>query len=103
MIFVFVTDTAKAFVTVAENKSNGCEIFNVGTGISTSIKQLAEMMISLLAPSANLIVGTESWKGDIKNLGPANIIRVKTIGFSPSVDLSQGLKALIDWHDRTTN
>lgn len=101
--FSYVSDTAKAFVLAGQDQTNGCQVYNVGTGISTSIKQLAETMISLIAPGAELVLGKESWRGDIKNIGPADIVRLQKLGFSPSVNLTKGLEALIKWHERMSD
>lgn len=42
--FTYVTDVADAFMAAASDNSNECEIYNVGTGIATSINSLVEML-----------------------------------------------------------
>ncbi|MCD5400992.1 NAD-dependent epimerase/dehydratase family protein [candidate division NPL-UPA2 bacterium] len=101
--FCYVSDVVTAFITVAESQSEIYEVYNVGSGESTSIKELAEMIVSIISPNARIVSGEETWKGDIKNLGPADITKLKRLGFSPKTSLSQGLKSLIDWHNQTRN
>ena len=59
--FVHVSDVAKAFVLAAQAESVTNSIFNVGTGVSTSIKSVADMISSdqkFIAPRKNDLRGT---------------------------------------------
>jgi len=93
--FVYVGDCAKANV-CAMKADTVDEFYNVGTGIRTSIKELAEMILKITG--SNLPVQYE----------PAGLTFVKNrigcpkkaqdhIGFKASVSLEEGLKRLIEW------
>ncbi len=90
--FVFVKDVVNAMLSAAESKING--IFNIGSGISFSILNLAKMVIKL-CNSNSQIRFEEAQKGDIKH-SLAMITRAsKHLGYKPSVKLEQGLKQTI--------
>jgi UDP-glucose 4-epimerase len=93
--FVYVGDCAKANVCAMKAEVVD-QFYNVGTGIRTSIKELAEMILKIT--SSDLDVQYE----------PAGLTFVKNrigcpkkataeIGFKYSVDLENGLKQLIEW------
>jgi UDP-glucose 4-epimerase len=93
--FVYVGDCAKANVCAMKSDTVD-QFYNVGTGVRTSIKELAEMILKIT--SSDLDVQYE----------PAGLTFVKNrigcpkkaateIGFKYSVDLENGLKQLIEW------
>lgn len=93
--FVYVGDCAKANVCAMKADIQD-QFYNVGTGIRTSIKELAEKILELT--DSDLSVQYE----------PAGLTFVKNrigcpkkaeaeIGFKASVILEEGLKALIEW------
>ena len=93
--FVYVGDCAKANV-CAMKADTIDEFYNVGTGIRTSIKELAEMILKITG--SDLAVQYE----------PAGLTFVKNrigcpkkaqeqIGFKSSISLEAGLKQLIEW------
>ncbi|MEI7493874.1 MAG: NAD-dependent epimerase/dehydratase family protein [Alphaproteobacteria bacterium] len=93
--FVYVGDCAKANVCAMKSDTVD-QFYNVGTGVRTSIKELAEMILKIT--SSDLDVQYE----------PAGLTFVKNrigcpkkaateIGFKYYVDLENGLKQLIEW------
>lgn len=93
--FVYVGDCAKANVCALKSDAVD-QFYNVGTGVRTSIKELAELILKIT--SSDLDVQYE----------PAGLTFVKNrigcpkkatteIGFKYFVDLENGLKQLIEW------
>ncbi len=93
--FIYVGDCAKANVCAMKADTTD-EFYNVGTGIRTSIKELAEMILKIT--NSNLSVQYE----------PAGLTFVKNrigcpkkaeeqIGFKAAVSLEEGLRKLIEW------
>lgn len=93
--FVYVGDCAKANV-CAMKADTVDEFYNVGTGIRTSIKELAEKILEIT--DSNLSVQYE----------PAGLTFVKNrigcpkkaeeqIAFKAAINLEEGLKQLIEW------
>lgn len=93
--YCYVSDMVDAFMLVAE-KGNG--IYNAAGGVPTSIKELAELMVSEISPGAKIQYGGKTWKGDI-NILIADITKLKNLGFAPKVDLRTGIKKMIVWFE----
>jgi UDP-glucose 4-epimerase len=93
--FVYVEDCARANILAMKNeKVDRC--YNVGTGVRTSIKELAELLCQL------------TQLGQMPRYEPAGLTFVKNrigsperaareLGFKAQVDLSDGLQKLITW------
>ena len=84
--YCYIEDMVDAFLLVAKK---GFGIYNAAGGDPISIKELAELVVSKLSPSANIIYGGKRWKGDIDTLY-ADISRLKELGFDPKISLKKG-------------
>jgi UDP-glucose 4-epimerase len=91
--FIFVEDVALANISAMKsNVNNG--FFNIGTGITTSIKQLAEIMIDL----SNLKLEIQYEKaldGDVNNSQANTNLTESILKWKYSVKLKDGLKTII--------
>lgn len=93
--FVYVGDCAKANVCAMKADAVD-EFYNVGTGIRTSIKELAEMLLKITG--SNLSVQYEpSGLTFVKNRIGCPKKAIEQIGFKANVKLEEGLKQLIEW------
>ncbi|MDI6888783.1 MAG: SDR family NAD(P)-dependent oxidoreductase [Methanocellales archaeon] len=93
--YCYVSDMVDAFMLVAEK---GDDIYNAAGGVPTSIRELAELMVSEISPGAEIQYGGKTWKGDINTL-IADITKLKNLGFAPKVDLRNGVKRMIEWFE----
>ena len=91
--FIHVRDIARANVVAMENKIKK-GFFNIGTGIPTSINDLAKIMISISGQKLEIIHGTEL-KGDIKNSQADMEFTKQKINWNHEIELDEGLKELI--------
>jgi len=91
--FVYVEDVAKANLVAMESKV-GSGFFNIGTGIDTSIKELAQIMIELSTSSVGLIF-SESLKGDIKKSQANTEMTEKMLGWKFTTGLKSGLQKIM--------
>ena len=91
--FVYVDDVVEANLIAMESKVDG-GFFNIGTGIATSIKELARIMIELSTSSAGLIF-SEPLKGDVKNSQADTAMTTKTLGWKFTTDLKSGLQRMM--------
>jgi UDP-glucose 4-epimerase len=93
--FVYAGDCAKANVCAMKSDAVD-EFYNVGTGIRTSIKELAEMILKITG--SNLSVQYEpAGLTFVKNRIGCPKKAIDQIGFKASVTLEEGLKQLIEW------
>jgi UDP-glucose 4-epimerase len=85
--FIHVRDVVAANIAVLESNIRG-EVFNVGSGTSLSVKELADM----ISPDQ---VHTEGRKGDsAATLADISKIQV-ALGWSPKISFAEGLKELL--------
>ena len=91
--FIHVKDIAKANLAAMESNVKK-SFFNVGTGISTSINDLAKMMVELSDNENENIHGLEL-EGDIESSQADMEFTKKSINWNYSIDLKEGLTELI--------
>lgn len=94
--FIHALDIAKALKVVAECAPMQGEAYNLASGREVKISELAHMVLSALeykdVPQFDGIVpvGTPLyWRADISKLG--------TLGFTPSILLERGVKTFANW------
>ena len=94
--FVHARDVARAVFAVVERAPMGGEVYNVGSGCETSIKELSKLVVDALQSKREICfdsilpVGTPSrWQADIRRLG--------LLGYRPSVGLDAGVREYCDW------
>lgn len=92
--FIHARDVADMLLLVLEKKGLNREVFNCGSGVSTSVLELANTAIAAsglgLTPEF-----TAARVGDIKDSLANNSKARGVLGFKPKVQLQQGLEELI--------
>lgn len=95
--FVYISDMVDALLKAATTPEAAGQTFNIGTGTTTSVTELAKMIIDILGLKNVDIyfTGGQAWAGDMDitladNRKAANILQWK-----PAVSLREGLKKLI--------
>jgi GDP-L-fucose synthase len=99
--FLFVEDLADAVVFLMENrdiKEIG-EFVNIGTGKDISIKDLAELIASIIGYEGEFIWDTEKPNGTPKKL--LDLSRLKSLGWEAKTSLKDGIKKTIEWYRRS--
>ena len=95
--FVYVSDMVNALIKAATVPKAGGQEFNIGTGITTSVAELAKMIIDILGLN-NVDIsfkGGQAWAGDMDITLADNKKAVNTLNWVPQVELREGLKKLI--------
>ncbi len=95
--FIHVKDITKALVMSMEKKTAKGEIFNVGTGKPTSIKEIAKILSNYISPKIQPTITNEFRSGDIRHCF-ADITKISNkLGFEPEISLEKGMKSLVKW------
>lgn len=94
--FVYVEDAIDAVLLASKRPKSSEVVFNIGTGTYTSIGNLVSLTLQILGLKPNIVFTQSSWKGDIKRLR-ANVDRLMSLGFKPSVSLKDGVAKTIEW------
>lgn len=92
--FLHVDDLADACVFLMNNYSDEMHI-NVGTGRDVSIRELAEMIRSVVNPDAQL--NFDSSKPDGTPRKVLDVSRLNGIGWKASIDLADGIESTYRW------
>jgi UDP-glucose 4-epimerase len=94
--FVFVQDIIEANMLALNSKNASGGVFNVGSGISTSINRIAQILKALLKKDIKNICENPK-PGDVRH-GFADISKAKeTLNYVPKHPLEEGLKSLVEW------
>ena len=93
--FIYVTDCAQANIQAMKADIND-RFYNVGCGVRTSIKELAELLLELTGSDLN-IQYEPGGKSFVKNRVGCPERASMEIGFSAEVNLREGLEKLIRW------
>jgi len=92
--FVHMEDIARANILAAKSDAAAAETFNIGTGKPTTIRELWETLKELSGSSVEPVYqeGTEEPYPAVADISKAE----KLLGYSPQVDLQQGLERLAE-------
>jgi GDP-L-fucose synthase len=92
--FLHVDDLASACLFLMEHYDGEAHI-NVGTGVDLSIRELAETIRDVVNPDAEIVWDTSKPDGTPRKL--LDVGRLRTLGWSPTVELRDGLAATYAW------
>ena len=94
--FVSVEDCAKANVCAMKSTATD-SFYNVVTGLRTSLKDLAELLIELTGSSKTVKYAPRSQATLVRNRIGCPKKATEEIGYEASIHLREGLQRLIDW------
>jgi len=96
--FIYVSDMVNFLLKAAISPTAVGEVFNVGTGITTSVSELAKKIVFILGLKDVDIYfkGGQAWEGDMDITLADNNKAVNMLQWSPQVSLEEGLKKIID-------
>lgn len=94
--FCYVSDVVEAALTVERRGQLRGEVYNVASGVGSSIRNLLDQLAEQLDIQPNI-----RWSGAVRPGEPqhwiADITRLQALGWKPAVSLSVGLKRTSDW------
>ena len=94
--FVYVEDVARGLVACADRGEPG-DVFNLASGVETTIRRLAELIVELSGSSSELeIAPRRPWDHSILRFGSPEKAR-KELGFEARTTLEDGLRLTIAW------
>jgi GDP-L-fucose synthase len=96
--FIYVEDCADAIVMAAEQYNDASMPLNLGTGIGTSIKELAETINAVTSYKGKLVWNAD--KPDGAAMKVLDVTRMKGVldGWTPPTSLRGGLAKTIAWY-----
>jgi nucleoside-diphosphate-sugar epimerase len=95
---VFVDDVVRALIAASTAPGIDGEVINVGSGVATPLREVAETIWRLSETSAPLHIGARPAAPHEQNDTWADIgLAQDKLGWSPTVDLEEGLLVTIAW------
>lgn len=98
--FIFIADLINALLILAEKSKLSGEVFNIASGRSTEISEIATNLCDIMNVNPEIV-----YKGTVRPGVPlrwkADVSRLKSLGFKPIVDLNEGLRRTVDWYKET--
>ncbi len=106
--FVYVEDAVDAYILAAKRKlgegSDPGAIYNVGTGVQTTLKEVVQIAAPLLAIETKPSFGTmpnRSWDAEVWVCDHSKITR--ELGWRPQYSFEDGLKKMIEWYRQSAH
>ena len=94
--FSFVEDIARANLLAAESDQLDGLPVNVGSGAGVSIRKIAEQISEALHIHIAPEVSGEFRPGEMRHL-TSDTTRIRAAGYTPQVDLANGIRRYLDW------
>jgi len=103
---VYVKDTARGFISLAENDNTIGEEINIATQDEIPIGDLAQKLINAIRPAATIISDKQRVrpeKSEVERLLGSNEKIKSLTGWAPEWSLDDGLAATIEWFKEPAN
>ena len=95
--FVFIDDVVSATILALEKTEANNQIFNVGSGVATSVSEVANLLKSLYNSDVEISVSGKYRLGDIRH-NYADLSKIKNaLGFIPKFDFISGITSFVNW------
>ena len=95
--FIFIDDVVSATILALQKKAANNQIFNVGSGVATSVSEVAELLQSLFNSNVKIAVNGKYRFGDIRH-NYADLSKIENVlGFSPKFDFFSGITSFVNW------
>ncbi len=96
MDFVYIADVARANLLAASSDATD-EVFNVATGVETSLLGLATALIEVMGVEVPIEFGPERAVAKVPRRLADTRRATERLGFTAEVELEEGLRRLVDW------
>jgi dTDP-L-rhamnose 4-epimerase len=95
--FVFIEDAVEALWRCIRSDVSGVEVFNVGSGKSTSVIQVAREIVDEVKSESQIVVTGEFRLGDIRH-NVADLTKIhQVLGFEPEWEFRDGIREFLAW------
>jgi UDP-glucose 4-epimerase len=95
--FVHVSDVVAALIQLGQKEGISGEVYNLGLGKTTSILELADLILQILKLKNRTRITTTgtSWQGDVTKIWFDITKAKKELGWTPKVTLEESIKEVI--------
>ncbi len=96
--FIYVEDTVRAAVALAQRPELIGEVFNVARGQETTILELVQTLLRIMGKDAVGVIHAAPRPGDVRRHLAGVDKAHKAFGFTPSTGLQEGLERTVAWY-----
>jgi UDP-glucose 4-epimerase len=96
MDFVFIDDVARANIAAATSGATDV-VCNVGSGVETSLAELAATLLQVMEGDGGTVHGPERAVNGVRRRLADTTRAAELLGFRAEVGLEEGLRRLVDW------
>ena len=98
--FVYIEDVVNATILALENEEANNQIFNVGSGIPTTVLTVAQKLKELYNSSIKINISGKSRTGDIRH-NYADLSKITNmLGFQPRYSFDSGIHKFKNWVEK---
>lgn len=90
--YIYVDDVASSIATVLKKAQNGFSCYNVGSGISTSVSELINIVNHITGKNLKLEIDSDQFRNEETGNERADITQLRELGWEPLVSLESGLR-----------
>ncbi len=94
--FIFISDIIRIIELAVYNSTFDGQVVNVANGQQITIAEVAECVKNIIGTDKNIIFNNQVRAGDPKNW-EADCSIINSWGYSPTVNLKQGVSEYIKW------
>ncbi len=94
--FIFVEDVARANLVVAENEAANYQVYNVGTGVATTVLDFVAHLNAVYGREVQPVLRGEFRPGDFRHL-VTEASKLQALGWQAQVPLAEGLRRYAGW------
>lgn len=99
--YIFTDDFAEAVALIAGYDADGCEVYNLSSGIGTTLGQIIEAINKSVQPKLNIQTIEKDSASDIKRIVLDMTKFCGKTGWSAKYDIEQGIKETIKRKEKT--
>ncbi len=96
--FIYVEDTARAFIMAYESEMTRGRVINLGSGKEISMKAVIDAICKYYGYNGGIEYRPER-PADVKRLCAGSELARELIGFTPQTDFETGLRKTLDWYE----
>lgn len=93
--FVYVADVCRALLSAMKNTRDNATVYNVCTGVETSVLDLAKMLAGLTGYNREFQFGSPRTGDILRSIG-SNTAMITKLGVTPETDLADGLRTTVE-------
>ena len=95
--FIYVEDAVESICRALEPGRNEVSVYNVGTGVATSVMEVARTIVRHLKSSSDIRVTGQYRKGDIRHCIADTHRARQSLGFTARWSFDAGLARFLEW------